>query len=122
VGAVGLIGGGDHDPLHAGRPAGLQQDPGPLDVALEGGDGGGVCVADDRLGGEVEDRVDRALADQPEDEIAVAQVADRVVHLLGDPEQLEPVGVGPSRSSELTSAPESSSALASQEPANPRPR
>ena len=59
----------------------------------EGRDRGGVRVADDRLGGEVEDGVD---ADCPAAARAtsslVAQVADDVVDLARDPLQLEAAG------------------------------
>ena len=41
--------------LDAGFPAGLEQHPGAFDVGLEGRDGRGVRIADDRLGGQVED-------------------------------------------------------------------
>ena len=66
--------------------------PGPLDVGLEGRDGGGVRVPDDRLRGKVEDRLDRFLAQEGEDEITVAQVTGDVIDVALDPQQLEAAG------------------------------
>ena len=85
VRAVGLVGGGEDDPLDPLGPAGLEQRPGTADVRLEAAARVGLNRADDRLGGEVEDGVDSPPGDRPSQQVRVEEIAleplDRVLDL-----------------------------------------
>jgi hypothetical protein len=67
--------------------AGLEHVPGTADVDLERLDRRAAGRADDRLGGEVEDRV--AAADRLRDRLLVAEIRLGELDLTADPEQVE---------------------------------
>ncbi len=65
---VRLVGCGDDHAPHGEAAAGLEQRPGAADVGLERRQRGGVGDPDDRLGGEVKDRVDLVFGQSPLDQ------------------------------------------------------
>ena len=84
VNAVGLVGGGDDDALDAGPAASLHHRPGAADVRLKGRHRIAVGDAHDRLGRQMEHRIDLVLAQDALYQRRVADVAeDDVDALLG---------------------------------------
>jgi hypothetical protein len=75
--AVGLVGGGDHDPAHArASSACLQECGGAADVRVEGLHGVAIRDRHDRLGSEVKDELDLVVAERSLDQALVPNVAE----------------------------------------------
>ncbi len=100
AGAVGLVGGGEDDPLHPVLATGLEDVPGAAHVDFERLQRRLAGDADDRLRRQVEDRV--AAGDRRGHRLGVAQVALGKLDLVAQAEQVEagaarPADVGEAR-------------------------
>ena len=75
---VGFVAGGDEHACDGGGTArGLQRDPRPFDVGLEGGERRAVGNSHDSLRGQVEDRVDFVLVEHAFHQRVIGHVTAR---------------------------------------------
>src|ERR1044072_7671616 len=93
AGAVSLVGGGEDDPSDPMSATGLEDVPGAAYVYLEGLQGRFAGDTDDRLRGQVEDRI--ATANRGVDPIGVAQVGLGQIDLIASGERVGRGASGP---------------------------
>src|SRR5688572_13390348 len=81
--AIGFVAAGDDYAFDRWiAPGGFEEKPGPFDVGLEGGQRNSVSNAHNRLGSQVEDRINFIFGQCPLQEDIITQVAYDDVNLL----------------------------------------